>query len=155
MTFDRSRPSLLFLTSLAALAPTQAIASSQLDLNMVFGDASPFIKLLMVALVLAAVAALALTGLKLAGGRRLAGGSSFVSALRLGGPLVGLLGAVLNLINIFIGIANARAEVPLTVLSPGFAEASLIFFLGLMAGVVAVICHWIIEARIDRTVLSS
>ena len=36
-----------------------------------------------------------------------------------------------------------------------FAEAALLFLLGLMAGVVGVFCHWIIEARIDRTVLGS
>ena len=29
------------------------------------------------------------------------------------------------------------------------------FWLGLMTGVVAVFCHWIVEARIDRAVLRS
>lgn len=95
------------------------------------------------------------TALKLASGRRLSGGSAYVSALRLGGPLVGLLGAIFVLLNGFIGMANAGAPVPMEVLAPGFAEAALLFFLGLVAGVVGVIGHWAIEARIDRTVLQS
>jgi hypothetical protein len=43
----------------------------------------------------------------------------------------------------------------MAVLAPGWAESALLFLLGLMAGVVGVICHSIIEARIDRTVLGS
>ena len=43
----------------------------------------------------------------------------------------------------------------MAVLAPGYAEAALLFLLGLLAGVVGVICHWIIEARIDRTVLGA
>jgi hypothetical protein len=140
---------------LALSAPGLALAQSRIGLASLFGDSGPIIKLLMVALVVAALAAIVVTGLKLSAGRRLAGGSSFVSALRAGGPLIGLLGAVFNLLSIFIGIANAGAETPLAVLSPGFAEAAMVLFLGLFAGVIAVICHWIIEARIDRTVLSS
>jgi biopolymer transport protein ExbB/TolQ len=53
----------------------------------------------------------------------------------------------------FIGVANAGMEVPMAVLAPGYAEAALLFLLGLLAGVVGVVCHWVIEARIDRTVL--
>ncbi|MDO9587466.1 MAG: MotA/TolQ/ExbB proton channel family protein [Brevundimonas sp.] len=112
-------------------------------------------KLLMIALLAASLAALVVTGLKLASGRRLNGGSAFVSALRLGGPLIGLVGAAFVLLNIFLGIANFGGPVPLPVLAPGFAEAALLFLLGLLAGVVGVICHWVIESRIDRAVLQS
>ena len=55
----------------------------------------------------------------------------------------------------FIGMANVGEPVPMAVLAPGYAEAALLFLLGLLTGVVGVICHWIIEARIDRTVLGS
>lgn len=142
---------------LAALAvPGAALAASPgITLGNVFGDAAPSVKLVMLALVVGAFAAGIVTVLKLASGRRLSGGSAYVSALRLGGPLLGLMGAMYVLLMGFIGIANAGESVPVAVLAPGFAEAALLFLLGLMAGVVGVFCHWIIEARIDRTVLGS
>lgn len=138
-----------------ASIPGLAFAASRLTLGGVFADADETMKGLMILLIAAALAAIVVTMLKLVRGRRLNGGSAFVSALRLGGPLIGLLGAVFVLLSGFIGIANAGGPVPMPVLAPGFAEAALLFFLGLVAGVVGVICHWIIEARIDRTVLQS
>ncbi len=142
---------------LCALAvPGLAFAApSRLTLGMVFGDAAPSVKLVMLALVVGALAAVIVTLIKLASGRRLSGGSAYVSALRLGGPLLGLMGAVFVMLMGFIGIANVGEAVPMAVLAPGYAEAALLFLLGLLAGVVGVICHWIIEARIDRTILGS
>lgn len=130
-------------------------ASPGITLGHVFGDAAPSVKLVMLLLVIGALVAVIVTVLKLASGRRLSGGSAYVSALRLGGPLLGLMGAAFGVLMSFIGIANAGETVPMAVLAPGFAEAVLLFLLGLLAGVVGVICHWIIEARIDRTVLGS
>jgi hypothetical protein len=138
-----------------ASIPATASAMPRLTLASVFFDADETMKALMILLVAGALIAVVLTGLKVAGGRRLAGGSAFVSSLRLGGPLLGLLGAVFVLLNGFLGIANAGGPVPMPVLAPGFAEAALLFLLGLLAGVVGVFCHWIIEARIDRAVLKS
>lgn len=155
MKIKTSPAPLIGLVALALLQPGVALAQSRLDVATVVGDSAPLSKLLMLLMVAAATAAAVVTAGKLASGRRLAGGSSFVSALRSGGPLVGLLGAVFNLLGIFIGISNAGEPVPFEALSPGFAEAALLFLLGLFAGVVAVTCHWMIEARIDRTVLSS
>lgn len=148
---------LQYLGASVALAsiPGLAIAAPRLTLSDVFADADESMKALMILLIAAALIAVVLTGLKVAGGRRLAGGSAFVSALRLGGPLLGLLGAVFVLLSGFVGLANAGAPVPMPVLAPGFAEAALLFLLGLLAGVVGVVCHWIIEARIDRAVLKS
>lgn len=150
------------LTPLSATAglmlaslPGAAFAQSRLTLSTVFADADESMKLLMIALIVASLAAIVVTAVKLAAGKRLNGGSAFVSALRLGGPLIGLVGAAFVLLSMFIGIANSSGPVPIPVLAPGFAEAALLFLLGLIAGVVGVICHWIIEARIDRTVLGS
>ncbi|MGZ9113943.1 MAG: hypothetical protein ACXW3K_04910 [Brevundimonas sp.] len=140
---------------MSALLPGAAVARPRLTLTGVFFDADETMKLLMIALIAASIAAIIVTALKLASGKRLNGGSAFVSALRLGGPLTGLIGAAFVLLMGFIGIANGGAPVPMSVLAPGFAEAALLFLLGLIAGVVGVICHWIIEARIDRTVLQS
>lgn len=138
-----------------ASLPGVALAQSRLTLSVVFADADETMKALMIALIVAALAAIVVTALKLAAGKQLNGGSAYVSALRLGGPLIGLVGAAFVLLSMFIGIANSSGPVPVTVLAPGFAEAALLFLLGLIAGVVGVICHWIIEARIDRTVLQS
>lgn len=148
---------LQYLSAGLALAaiPGLASAAPRLTLSTVFFDADETMKALMILLVAAALIAIVLTVLKMSSGKRLAGGSAFVSALRLGGPLLGLLGAVFVLLNGFVGIANAGGPVPMPVLAPGFAEAALLFLLGLLAGVVGVFCHWIIEARIDRAVLKS
>ncbi len=155
MPFIPARAAVLGLLTLALTVPTAALAQSRLGLTTVFGEAAPAMKLLMLIMVVAAVAAIVVTVMKLSSGQRLSGGSSFVSALRLGGPLLGLAGAIFNLLMMFVGIANAGEPVPFEVLAPGFAEASMLFLIGLFVGVVAVTCHWIIEARIDRTVLSS
>lgn len=143
------------LLTLSLTMPTAALAQSRLGLATVFVEAAPIMKLLMLIMSVAAVAAIVVTIMKLSSGPRLAGGSSFVSAIRLGGPLLGLAGAIFNLLMMFMGIANAGEPVPFEVLAPGFAEASMLFLIGLFVGVVAVTCHWVIEARIDRTVLSS
>ena len=137
-----------------ASIPIAAVAAPRLTIATVFFDADETMQFLMIALVAASLAAIIVTGLKLASGKRLNGGSAFVSALRLGGPLMGLVGAAFVVLMGFIGIANF-GPVPMPVLAPGFAEAALLFLLGLIAGVVGVVCHWIIESRIDRAVLQS
>ena len=53
------------------------------------------------------------------------------------------------------GVRQASRPVDLPdVLPPGLAEIALLILLGLLSGVVAVVCHWAVEARIDRAVLS-
>ena len=145
----------VFAGLMLASVPIAAVAAPRITLATVFFDADETMQVLMIALVAASLASVIVTGLKLASGKRLNGGSAFVSALRLGGPLIGLVGAAFVLLMGFIGMANFGGPVPMPVLAPGFAEAALLFLLGLMAGVIGVICHWIIEARIDRTVLQS
>jgi biopolymer transport protein ExbB/TolQ len=150
-----SRSALTALLFALAAPGVASAATHRLTLGNVFADASPEVKLVMLLLVVGALAAVIVTVLKLASGRRLSGGSAYVAALRLGGPLLGLVGAVFVLLMGFIAIANAGQPVPMGVLAPGYAEAALLFLLGLLAGVVGVICHGVIEARIDRTVLGS
>jgi biopolymer transport protein ExbB/TolQ len=64
------------------------------------------------------------------------------------------LGAAYNMLMINIAIANI-GDVSYPVLAPSVAESVFIFMLGLIAGVVAVVCNWVVEARIDRAVLRS
>ena len=141
--------------AVASLIPGIALAQTRITPAVVFADAAPPMKLIMALLLVAALAAIVVTVLKVLSGPRLTGGSSYLQALRLGGPLIGLLGAAYNGLMINIGIANSANPPPYAVLAPGVAEAAFIFVLGLIAGVVAVICNWIIEARIDRVVLRS
>jgi hypothetical protein len=121
----------------------------------VFANSETLQKLIIVALLASVVAALVVLALKLRGGQRLAGGSAFLSGLRLGGPILGGLGACLSLLNMSIGLSNIPADVPLRALAPGFAEASLVVGLGFLAGAVAVFANWIVDSRIDRSVLKA
>jgi len=116
-------------------------------------NASPTMKMIMLALIVAGLAAVGVTVRKVLSGPSLTGGSAFLQALRLGGPLIGLLGAAWNVLMINIAIANIGQQPSYPVLAPGVAEAVFLFVLGLITGVVAVICNWVVEARIDRAVL--
>ncbi|HST91729.1 MAG TPA: MotA/TolQ/ExbB proton channel family protein [Brevundimonas sp.] len=119
----------------------------------IFLNAAPTMKGLMFLLIAATATAIVVTARKVMSGPRLTGGSAFLQALRLGGPLIGLLGAAWNVLMINIAIANIGVQPSYPVLAPGVAEAVFLFVLGLVTGVVAVICNWIVEARIDRAVL--
>ena len=143
----------LSVSAAALLVPGLAHAHPKLTPTVVFLDASPSMKLIMVMLVAASVGAIVVAVRKVLSGPRLSGGSAYLQALRLGGPLIGLLGAAWNLMMSNLAIANVGQQPPYHVLAPGVAEAAFLFVLGLIAGVIAVICNWIVEARIDRAVL--
>lgn len=142
------------LSAAAFLIPGVGQAAAMTPADILF-NAAPTMKILMLALIVAALAATVVTARKVLSGPRLTGGSAFLQALRLGGPLIGLLGAAWNVLLITIAIANIGQQPSYPVLAPGVAESVFLFVLGLTTGVVAVICNWIIEARIDRAVLKS
>lgn len=146
---------LITVGAAASLVPGLALAGPKLTPAIVFQDAAPPMQTIMLLLVVAALGAIVVTVRKVLSGPRLSGGSTYLQALRLGGPLIGLLGAAYNVLMINIGIANIGQQPPYNVLAPGVAEAAFLFVLGLIAGVVAVICNWVVEARIDRAVLRS
>ncbi len=147
--------SVLAVAALPVLLPAIAWAQSRpMNPGMIVGDAAPAMKLVMLILIAALIAALVVTVRKLLSGRHLTGGSAFISALRLGAPLLGLLGAAFNGLMMFMAIANVGPQ-PINVLAPGLAEAAFLIVLGLTVGVVAVICHWTIESRLDRMVLKA
>jgi biopolymer transport protein ExbB/TolQ len=158
MSHHRSRRIGLFsLACLALPAAVQAQAvlplSARLTPVLVFLHATPLVKLIMLGLIAATIAAVVICIRKLLSGPRLAGGSAFLSGLRAGGPLAGCLGACNAVLNMCLGIANRPTPPSINVLAPGIAEAVLLVGLGVMAGAVAVIAHWALEARIDRAVL--
>src|SRR5690349_2012043 len=93
------------------LVPSVALAAERmLTPGRVFVYATPFGKLLMVLLVAAMIAAVVVATRKLTSGPSLAGGSAFVSNLRLGGPLIGMLGASYSALNSAVGVANLKPE---------------------------------------------
>ncbi|WP_428150200.1 MotA/TolQ/ExbB proton channel family protein [Brevundimonas sp.] len=149
MPASRSLP----ILSAAALliVPDVALAQSLTPVTIFF-EAAPSIKAIILALVVAAIAAVVVTIRKVATGSHLTGGSAYLSALRLGAPLLGLLGATYNALLWFIAMARVGAPT-MQILAPGLAEATFLVVLGLLVGVVGVVCHWIVEARVDRAVL--
>jgi hypothetical protein len=143
---------LAFTAASMAALPALALAAP-LTPALVFMDAAPFPQAIMLGLIGAVIATSVICAKKLMSGPHLAGGSAFVSGLRLGGPLAGALGASYTALSSALGMANVTYEVTLKILAPGFAEAVLLVGLGLFAGAVAVVGHWALEARIDRDVL--
>jgi hypothetical protein len=140
--------------SVALALPTVALATP-LDGGGVFRDLSVVVKIVMLGLVVSTLAAVVVCAIKLAAGARLTGGSAYLSGLRLGGPLAGLVGAAYGGLNMAIGLANVAGPVPVSVLAHGVAEVMMLIFLGLVSGSVAVIGNWAVEARIDQMVLRS
>ena len=134
-------------------AATPAAAMNSLSFTTLVMLSHPMLKLLMLVVVLATVAAVVICIRKLLAGPNLVGGSAFVKALRLGGPLLGLLGGSYAAMNIFIGLSSFSGPVNPVIVMPSVAEAFAVLIVGLISGVVAVIANWAIEARIDREVL--
>ena len=135
--------------------PVQQAPLHRLTPVDVFANSETLQKLIILALLAATAAALVVLVQKLRGGQRLAGGSAFLSGLRLGGPILGGFGACLSLLNMTIGYATVPGDLPLKVLAPGFAEAFLVVGLGFLAGTVAVFANWVVDSRIDRSVLKA
>jgi hypothetical protein len=140
-------------STLALTAIPAAAAAAPLTPVGVVAAASPLSKLIILGLLVSAVAAVVVCVRKLASGPRLAGGSAFLSGLRLGGPLAGLLGAAWTGLGMAIGVANVVQPVPASLLARGVAEVMMLITLGLLAGAAGVIGAWAVEARIDRAVL--
>jgi len=149
MPASRSLP---ILSAVALLIiPGVALAQGITPVTIFF-EAAPSMKAIILALLIAAIAAVVVTIRKIASGPHLTGGSAYLSALRLGAPLLGLLGAAFNGLMMFVALAKFGSQ-PMSVMAPGLAEAAFLVVLGLLVGVVGVVCHWVVEARVDRAVL--
>ena len=132
-----------------------APVAQRLHLADVALNTAPIPKLILLALAVASVAAVAVCLGKLASGPRMSGGSAFLSGLRFGGPLAGLLGAALTGLHMAVGAANTTGDVPASLLARGYAEIMLLMVFGFFTGAVAVIANWAVESRIDRSVLKA
>jgi hypothetical protein len=140
-------------STLALIAIPAAASAAPLTPVGVMAAATPVAKLIILGLLACTVAAIVVCVRKLASGPRLAGGSAFLSGLRLGGPLAGLLGAAWTGLGMAIGLANVVQPVPASLVARGVAEVMMLITLGLLAGAAGVIGAWALEARIDRDVL--
>lgn len=146
-------PGLSFAQGEAAFAVVPP--SQRLTLPRVFADASVEVQLMLVLLIAAAVASLTVWAMslgKVGGGdpKAVATALGRLRIVRSGATPLGLLTGCYVLFAGFLGIANVRPAPTLTVLAPGFAEATLAVMLGLLASALAVICERHLEARIRR-----
>jgi hypothetical protein len=144
----------LALAAAGLLLPGMARAAAH-GPGEIFADAAPVQKLIMIGLVGATLAGVAIVIQKLAPGRHLSGGSAFISSLRLGGPIAGLLGGAYAALRMSLGVANIAYAPTLKELAPGFVEAAAVVALGLLCGAIAVVLNWSIEARIERQIARS
>ena len=134
-------------------AYTVVPAAQRLSLAGVFADATPVNQVMMALLVgatLASVAIWATSLLKLGRGEVPVVGLGRLKIVRSAGAMLGLLGASYTLLNGFIGMANVRPAPGLTVMAPGWAEATFLVMLGLLASTVAVICERHLEGKIAQ-----
>lgn len=139
---------------ICAVVPAAAHADPLTPIG-VFEHAAVTPKLMIIGLIAATLAAIVVSALKVASGPRLSGGSAFISGLRLGGPLAGLVGASYSGLAMALNLANTAQTPPANIIARGASEVLLLILLGVISGAVAVVAHWAIEARIDRTVLGA
>lgn len=130
-------------------------ASERLTVGRVFADASLEVQLMLALLIAGAAGALVVWGLslgKVGGGdaKAVATALGRLKIVRSGAAPLGFLTASYVLFAGFLGIANVRPTPTLTIMAPGFAEATLAVMLGLLASALAVICERHLEARIRR-----
>jgi hypothetical protein len=107
-----------------------------LTLVEVFAHAQPVVKVFLFLMIVLLIAAVAVWAVQLSG-RRSERGETILSSVLVAAPLLGLTAAAYGLLDMSIGISNVSPEPNLTVLAPGFAEASLCILLGLLAASLA------------------
>ena len=122
-------------------------ALHRLTVGLMFVDATPVVKMILIGMLIIAVASLAilLTGLA-----RPSRGSirvvRFLETAMVATPILALLGAAWGLITIFLGIANTNVA-NMAVAAPGVAEAILSVAVGLLALLFAVIAHRVVKPQ--------
>ncbi len=122
-------------------------ALPKLTVGLMFIDAAPVVKVVLIGLLLTGLAALVILVLGLArSSRGMAGAARFLETAMVATPIAGLFGAAWGLITIFLGIANTNVA-NMAVAAPGIAEAILSVAVGLLALLLAVIAHRVIKPR--------
>jgi biopolymer transport protein ExbB/TolQ len=107
-----------------------------LTLIDVFAHAKPVVQVFLFLLFVLLIAAVVAWAGQISG-RRSERNETVLSSVLVAAPLFGLTAAAYGLLDMAIGIANVQPEPNLTILAPGFAEASLCILLGLLAASLA------------------
>jgi len=122
-------------------------ALHKLTVALMFADATPVVKIVLIGLLLTGLAALVILLLGLArSSKGMAGAARFLETAMVAAPIAALFGAAWGLITIFLGIANTNV-VNLAAAAPGVAEAILSVAIGLLALLLAVIAHRVVKPR--------
>ena len=142
--------------ALAQPAPyTLVPPAERLTFGGVFADADIVVQTLMLLMILGTIAAIAIWGMSLpkvgkGDAKAAAGALGWLKIIRSAGAPLGVLTASYTLLAGFIGLANVRPAPTISVLAPGWAEATLAVVLGMLATTVGVICERSLEARVRR-----
>ena len=120
----------------------------KLTVGLMFMDAAPVVKIVLVGLLLTGLAALVILVLGLArSSKGMPGAARFLETAMVAAPIAALFGAAWGLITIFLGIANTNVA-NLAVAAPGLAEAILSVAVGLLALLFAVVAYRVVKPRI-------
>ena len=123
-------------------------ALHKLTVGLMFTDAAPVVKIVLIGLLLTGLAALVILLLGLArSSKGMPGAARFLETAMVAAPIAALFGAAWGLITIFLGIANTNVA-NLAVAAPGLAEAILSVAVGLLALLFAVIADRVVKPRI-------
>jgi biopolymer transport protein ExbB/TolQ len=126
-------------------------AEDRLTLGGVFADADIVMQLVMAGLLIATVLSAVVWishAVRRQPGRGLAGGLTLLSAVSAAGPLIGLFGSAYCMLMSFIGASNVRPAPSLSILAPGFAEATMSAMLGLLAAAIATVGHRHLKGKV-------
>ncbi len=104
-------------------------------------DAGPIARACLLLMIIAAITALVLGGVSRLRRQAAPRGQSFVSSLRLGGPLFAAAVAIYLGANILVRINYDGGLPPFHIISPGLAEIAVVILAGLLASVAAVFAH--------------
>ena len=122
-------------------------------LGQIYSNAALPQKLVFLAFAGAALASLALAVSRLGNRQKPVRPSAFLSEMRVACPLVGVLSAALNGLHMMQTTVSLQVAPTVRMLAPGFMEMAALVGSGALAGLVAVILTWAVEAGSERRAL--
>ncbi len=121
-------------------------ALPRLTVYLMYLNATPIVKLVLTAELLAALACVAILATALSRPRPMDRAARFVKTTLVAAPVAGLFGGAWGLTNSFIGVANSNVS-NMAVIAPGMAESILSVTLGLLTMLLAAIAWGVVGER--------